>query len=82
MITVQFVHPLMGHEPVEWDPDKPGDIERMREWFKEKLSQGFQAFAFNKGEKLGKLITKFDETAESIILSADRLKVVPKPTRG
>lgn len=82
MITVDFVHPLRGHEPKEWNPDEPGDLEKMKAWFKEKLDLGFQAFAFHKGEKLGRLITKFDENAEKIILSASRIKVVQPPVRG
>jgi len=75
MIYVQYVS-LVGHTPKEWDPEKPGELEKMREWFKKKMSAGFRAFAF-KGEGPGKLITEFDEEAERIILSADRIKMVP-----
>jgi len=82
MITVDFVHPFLGHEPIEWDPDKPGELERMIAWFKEKIDAGFHAFAFKKGEKVGKLINKFDETAEKIILTSSRIKVVQPPIRG
>ncbi|KKM15266.1 hypothetical protein LCGC14_1697750, partial [marine sediment metagenome] len=34
MIRVQFVSILYGHEPMEWDPNEPGQLEKMREWFK------------------------------------------------
>ena len=82
MITVDFVHPLLGHEPKEWNPDEPGELEKMKAWFKEKLDAGFQAFAFKEGEKLGKLITTFDEAAEKIILTTSRIKVVQPPGGG
>jgi len=74
MISVQVIG-FMGHEPMEWDPSVPGELKRMREWFKKKLEDGFRAFAF-KGKGPGKYITKFDEEAEKIILTADRIKVV------
>ena len=81
MIRVQFVSLLHGHEPMEWDPNIPGELEKMREWFKEKLAVGFRAFAF-KGKGAGKLITKFDEDAERIVLTSDRIKVVPTAYGG
>lgn len=81
MISVKFVHPLSGHEPVKWDPSIPGELEKMKEWFKEKLDAGFRAFAFKKGEKIGKLITKFDEEAEHIILSSEDIRMT-QPLRG
>jgi hypothetical protein len=74
MITAQIVG-LMGHEPMEWDPNIPGELERMRDWFKKKLKDGFRAFAFS-GDGPGELITKFDEEAEMIIMTSDRIKVV------
>ena len=80
MIHVQFVS-LRGHEPMEWDPTVPGELEKMREWFKQKLAVGFRAFAF-KGKGPGKLINEFDEAAERIVLSSDRIKVVPKGYGG
>lgn len=76
MIRVQFVSLLHGHEPMEWDPNVPGELEKMKKWFIEKLGVGFRAFAF-KGKGPGKLITKFDEEAERIVLTSDRIKVVP-----
>lgn len=85
MISVQFVSPLMGHSPKTWDPEKPGDLERMREWFTEKLNAGYRAFAFFPGEKVGHLIQEFSEEAEKIILSAGqigRVKMVPKGYGG
>ena len=82
MISVDFVHPLEGHKPKKWDPDVPGDLERMKKWFDEKLAAGFHAFAFKEGQKLGTLITKFDEAAEKIIMSASRIKVVQPPRGG
>lgn len=72
---------LMGHEAMEWDPNVPGELERMKEWFKKKLEAGFRAFAF-KDEGPGKLITRFDEKAEKIILTSDRIKVVQPPRGG
>lgn len=75
MIRVKFVS-LYGHDKKEWDPNVPGELKKMREWFKQKLSVGFRAFAF-KGKGPGKLITEFDEDAERIILTSDRIKVVP-----
>jgi len=75
MISVKFIHPLSGDEPIEWDPKVPGELERMREWFKGKLAAGFRAFAFKKGEKLGRLITKFDEEAERIILTSEQIRM-------
>jgi len=54
----------------------------MKKWFNEKLAAGFHAFAFKEGEKLGTLITKFDEAAEKIIMSASRIKVVQPPRGG
>lgn len=81
MIRVQFVSLLHGHEPMEWDPNVPGELKKMKEWFIEKLSVGFRAFAF-KGKGPGKLITKFDEEAERIVLTSDRIKVVPTAYGG
>jgi len=81
MISVKFVHPLSGDEPVKWDPNIPGELERMRQWFKEKLDAGFRAFAFKSGEKLGRLITTFDEEAERIILSSEQIRMT-QPMRG
>ena len=81
MISVKFVHPLSGDEPIKWDPDIPGELDRMRKWFKDKLEKGFRAFAFKKGEKLGRLITTFDEEAERIILTSDEIKMT-QPMRG
>lgn len=80
MIYVQYVS-LVGHTPKEWDPEKPGELEKMRKWFKQKMSIGFRAFAF-KGKGPGKLITEFDEEAERIILTADRIKMVPTGRGG
>lgn len=82
MISVDFVHPLLGHKPKKWDPEVPGDTERMIKWFKEKIAAGFNAFAFKEGETVGKLITKFDEAAEKIILSSSNIKVVQPPRGG
>lgn len=79
MISVSVIG-FMGHEPMEWDPNIPDELKRMREWFKKKLENGFRAFAF-KGDGPGKLITTFDEDAEKIILTSDRIKVV-MPARG
>jgi len=80
MIVIQLCS-FNGHEPVEWDPDKPGELERMRNWFNEKLSAGFRAFAIKDG-KIGQLITKFDEAAEQIVMVADKIKMVPPGTGG
>lgn len=71
----------MGHEPHEWDPSKPGELEKIRKFFTEKLKAGFLAFVFPKDGGPGKLIKKFDEAAERIVLVADRVKVV-QPARG
>ena len=79
MIYVKFVS-FMGHEPMEWDPNVPGELERMREWFKKKLKAGFRAFAFKDGS--AKLITKFDEEAERLILTASNIKMVPMAVGG
>lgn len=80
MITVQFTS-FEGHGKKEWDPNIPGQLEEMRQWFKNKLKAGFRAFALNEGDEAGKLITDFDEEAERIILVADKIKMVP-PARG
>jgi len=80
VIQVQFVS-LFGHDKKEWDPTAPGQLEEMREWFKQKLSVGFRAFAF-KGKGPGRLIQEFDEDAEKIVLTSDRIKVVPKGYGG
>jgi hypothetical protein len=83
MLTVKIVSPLCGHEPPhEWDPNKPGDLEKIRKFFKEKLKAGFHAFVFPEKGGPGKLIREFDEEAERIILIADNVKVVQPPTRG
>jgi len=79
MISVKVIG-FMGHERKEWDPSIPDELKQMREWFEKKLKDGFRAFAF-RGDGPGKLITKFDEDAEKIILTADRIKVV-MPGRG
>ncbi len=80
MITVQFVSPLTGHKAEQWDPNKPGDLEKMRKFFKEKLKAGFQAFALFK-DGPGKLIQTFDAEAERIVLIADKIKMV-QPAAG
>ena len=81
MIRVEIVSPLSGHEPVEWDPNEPGAMEKVREFFKEKLKAGFHAFALFK-DGTGKLIQKFDEEAERIVLLADKIKMVQPPRGG
>lgn len=70
-----------GHEAKEWDPNKPGALEEIRAFFEEKLSKGFRAYALKKGET-SRLITKFDEEAERIVLTADKVKVVLPVTKG
>jgi len=80
MITVKITSPYTGHDVKEWDPNEPGAMERIREFFEEKLKAGFLAFAILKDGK-GKLITKFDEAAERIVLLADHVKMV-QPARG
>jgi hypothetical protein len=80
---IQVMNPVLGDRKIkDWDPDKPGDKESIIAFFKEKLSQGFRAYAFKKGEDIGKLVTKFDETAERILLSADRVRVTVPTYRG
>ena len=80
MLEIQFVTPLGGHEPIEWDPNEPGAMEKIRKIFEEKLAAGFMAFALFK-DGAGKLIKEFDEEAERIVLIADKIKMV-QPARG
>lgn len=63
-----------GHEEKEYDPSDPEDLAEIRELFKEKLSKGWLAYAINEG-KDPKAITKFDEDAERIILTADKVRI-------
>jgi len=69
-----------GHEDKEWDPGKPGALEEMKEFFKEKLSKGFRAFALDK-EGNSHPITEFDEAAERVVMTAEKVTVLG-PTRG
>jgi len=74
-------HPLLGHEWEEWDPQVPGDLEKIKKYFKEKIKAGFRAFALLK-DGTSKPITQFDEEAERIMLTASKVILQPAATRG
>lgn len=71
---------LVGHESHEWDPQIPGDFEKIKKFFEEKLKKGFRAFVFTPDGKT-KQIHKFDEDAERVVLTAKKVKMFP-PIRG
>ena len=80
MLEIQFVTPLAGHDPIQWDPNEPGAMEKIRKIFDEKLAAGFMAFALFK-DGTGQLIQKFNEEVERIVLIADKIKMV-QPSGG
>ena len=69
-----------GHKEKNWDPAKPGDLEEMIEFFKEKFSKGYRAYALDK-DGTRRAIAEFDENAERIVMTAQQVTVLG-PTRG
>jgi len=79
MISFQAVN-LFGHEEHNWDPAISGDLKKIKKFFEEKLKKGFRAFIFTPDGKT-KQIRNFDEDAERIVLTAEKVKMFP-PMRG
>lgn len=71
---------LFGHESHDWDPSIPGDLKKIKKFFLEKLKKGFRAFVFTPDGK-SRQILKFDEDAERIVMTAEKVKMFP-PMRG
>jgi len=71
---------LLGHESHEWDPQVPGDLKKIKKFFEEKLKAGFRAFAFTPDGET-RQIHEFDEDAERVVLTAEKVKMLP-PIRG
>ncbi len=71
---------FLGHEEHEWDPNNPSDVEKIKKFFKEKLKAGFRAFVFTKDGKV-KRITEFDENAERIVLTSEKVTFW-QPSKG
>lgn len=59
----------VGHEPHEWDPNKPGDLDRIKKLFTDKLKLGMKAYRALRDGTL-EMISQFDPKAERIILRA------------
>jgi hypothetical protein len=66
MALLQIMN-FLGHEPHEWDPDKPGDLDRAKRLFADKLKLGMQAYRALRDGTMER-ITQFDPKAERIIL--------------
>ncbi len=71
---------LFGHEEHDWDPQIPGDLKKIKDFFEKKLKAGFRAFVFTPDGK-SRQIHKFDEDAERVVLTAKKVKMFP-PIRG
>jgi len=80
MLSTFMAVSYLGHEEHEWDPDKPGDMQKIRDFFMEKLKAGFRAFVLTRDGK-AEQIEEFDEDAERIIMTAEKT-VMLQPAKG
>lgn len=69
MHVLEIMHNKLGDKKIFWEEDNKKDISKAEKLFKEKIKDGFMAFGYKAGEKLGKLIRGFDPTFDRIVLT-------------
>lgn len=60
-----------GDTKIEWDPDKPKEVQAAEKTFKELTSKGYRAYRQYDDGKRGAALTTFDKYAEKVILVPD-----------
>ncbi len=80
-VIFMWPDPTAGHKVRKWDPRKPGELEKIRKFFEEKLAAGFRPFVQLKDGTMKK-IEKFDKEAERIVMAAEKVVAMSANTRG
>lgn len=75
MPTLHIMDRMHGDKRLQWDVENKKDLKKIEDAFNEKKKEGFLAIAYEAGSKVGKLIHKFDETF-------DRIVMIPPMTGG
>lgn len=75
MPVLHIMTPFDGDKRVKWEKENKKDVKKVKRLFSEKIKDGFLAFGYMAGEKTGKIIKKFDE-------AFDRILLIPAPAGG
>ena len=58
-----------GDTRIEWDAERPGEVEAARELFDKMKNKGYLAYTLDRSGTRGDVIRRFDPNAERIIMS-------------